>query len=83
MVSTTVIKKRPEIDASPQDENIHERISIIGYNEAPLSSYKYASEAMRTLHLAFVGRIAKWKLLPFRAVEEKWELSVGADFRTG
>ena len=83
MVSTTVIKKRPEIDASPQDENIHKIIFTIGYNEAPLSSYKYASWAMRTLHLAFVGRIAKWKLLSFRLVEEKRELSVEADFRTG
>jgi len=83
MVSTTVIKKRPEIDASPQDENIHKIIFTIGYNEAPLSSYKYASWAMRTLHLAFVGRIAKWKLLSFRLVEEKREFSVEADFRTG
>ena len=82
MVSTTVIKKRPEIGASPQDENIH-NFSIIGYNEAPLSSYKYASEAMRTLHLALVGRIAKWKLLSFRVVEEKRVLSLEADFRTG
>ena len=83
MVSTTVIKKRPEIDASPQDENIHKIIFTIGYNEAPFSSYKYASEAMGTLHLAFVGRIAKWKLLSFRVVEEKRELSVEEDFRTG
>ena len=52
MVSTTVIKKRPEIDASPQDENIHNFFFIIGYKEAPLSSYKYASEAMRALHMA-------------------------------
>ena len=28
-------------------------------------------------------RIAKWKLLSFRAVEEKRELSLEADFRTG
>ena len=38
---------------------------------------------MGTLHLAFVRRIAKWKLLSFRVVEEKRELSVEADFRTG
>jgi len=38
---------------------------------------------MRTLHLAFVGRIAKWRLLSFRVVEEKRKLSVEADFRTG
>ena len=38
---------------------------------------------MRTLHLAFVRRIAKWKLLTFRVVEEKRELSVEADLRTG
>ena len=36
-----------------------------------------------TLHLAFVRRIAKWKSLSFRVVEEKRELSVEADFRTG
>ena len=38
---------------------------------------------MGTLHLVFVRRIAKWKLLSFRVVEEKGELSVEADFRTG
>ena len=56
MVSTTVIKKRPEIDASPQDENIYERNFFIGHCEASLSGYNYASEAMRTLNLAFVRR---------------------------
>ena len=83
MVSTTAIKKRPEIDASPQDENIYKRIFLIGYCEASLSGYEYASEAMRTLHLAFVRRIASFKFLAFRVVEEKRELSVEADFRTG
>ena len=38
---------------------------------------------MGTLHLVFVRRIAKWKLLSFRVVEEKRELSVEADFQTG
>jgi hypothetical protein len=38
---------------------------------------------MGTLHLVFVRRIAKWKLLSFRVLEEKRELSVEADFRTG
>jgi hypothetical protein len=38
---------------------------------------------MRTSHLTFVRRIAKWKLLSFRVVEEKRELSLEADFRTG
>ena len=71
MVSTTVIKKRPEIDASPQDENIYERNFFIGHCEASLSGYNYASEAMRALHLAFVRRIADWKLSSFRVLEEK------------
>jgi hypothetical protein len=38
---------------------------------------------MGTLHLVFVRRIAKWKSLSFRVVEEKRELSVEADLRTG
>ena len=37
---------------------------------------------MGTLYLAFVRRIAKWKLLSFRVVEEKRELSVETYFRT-
>ena len=38
---------------------------------------------MRTSHLVFVRCTANWKFLSFRVVEEKSELSVGADFRTG
>ena len=38
---------------------------------------------MRTLYLAFVRRIAKWKLLSFRVDEEKRDFSVAADCRTG
>ena len=47
------------------------------------SCYKYTRGAMRTLYLAFVRRIAKWKLLSFRVDEEKRDFSVAADCRTG
>ena len=84
IVSTTDIKKRPEIGISPQDENIFEIIFFIGPCEASVSCYKYTRGAMKTLHLAFVRRIAKWKSLFFhvQVAEEKKELSVETYFRT-
>jgi len=57
-------------------------IFLIGHYETSLSGYKYAREAMRTLHLACVRPIANRKLLSFRVVEEKRELSVEANLRT-
>jgi len=54
MVSTTDIKKRLEIDVSPQDRNIYETLFLTGNIRAPIYGYKYAREAMRTLHLVFV-----------------------------
>ena len=41
IVSTTDTKKRPEIDVSPQDENIFETIFLIGHCGASISRYKY------------------------------------------
>jgi len=38
------VKKRPEIDVSPQGENIFETIFLIGHCGAPISFYKYPEE---------------------------------------
>ena len=44
IVSTMDVKKRPEIDVSPQGENIFETIFLIGHCGAPISFYKYPEE---------------------------------------